>query len=67
VEQRGGGGLVSKENEAGTSKGRGTPSEPVCVGGDVWAVVLAEWGATGVLPMWSRRAMRDGQQGKQSR
>ena len=64
MEQRGGGGLVSKENEVGMSKGRGAPSEPICAGGNVRAVVLAEWGAMGVLLMWSRRVMGDGQQGK---
>ena len=66
MEQRDGEGLVSKENEAGMRKGRGTSSELICVGSDVQAVVLVEWGdrnATNVEQRrmgggWSARKMK---------
>ena len=55
MEQRDGEGLVSKENEAGTRKGRGAPSEPICAGGDVQVVVLAEWGDGNATNVEQRR------------
>ena len=66
VEQRDSEGLVSKENEAGTRKGRGTPSEPICAGGNVQVVVLAEWGDRNATNVEQRRMGGGGQQGKRS-
>ena len=55
MEQRDSEGLVSKENKAGMRKGRGAPSEPICAGSNVQAVVLAEWGDRNATNVEQRR------------